>query len=74
MMDITEKIFLFVGVIAIVVFISFLLAWPTMMLWNFCLVPAIPNLKEIEWTQAWGIQILAGILCGKTGISRDSKK
>ena len=74
MMDAIEKIFLFVGIIAVLVFISFLLSWPTMMLWNDCLVPAVSGLKEVEWTQAWGIQILAGILFGKTGISKDSKK
>ena len=73
-MDAIEKIFLFVGIIAVLVFISFLLSWPTMMLWNDCLVPAVSGLKEVEWTQAWGIQILAGILFGKTGISKDSKK
>ena len=74
MMNAIEKIFLFVGIIAVLVFISFLLSWPTMMLWNYCLVPAVSGIKEVEWTQAWGIQILAGILFGKTSISKDSKK
>ena len=74
MMDAIEKIFLLVGIIAVLVFISFLLSWPTMMLWNYCLVPAVSGIKEVEWTQAWGIQILAGILFGKTSISKDSKK
>ena len=74
MMNTIEKIFLFVGIIAVLVFISFLLSWPTMMLWNYCLVPAVSGIKELEWTQAWGIQILTGILFNKTNISKDSKK
>ena len=74
MMDAIEKIFLFVGIIAVLVFISFLLSWPTMMLWNDCLVPAVSGLKEVEWMQAWGIQLLAGILFGQTGFSWKSKK
>jgi hypothetical protein len=72
--NLIEKIFLFVGIIAVLVFISFLLAWPTMILWNACLVPAVSGLKEVEWTQAWGIQILAVILFGQTGFSGKSKK
>lgn len=42
--------------------ISFLLSWPVMMLWNGCLVPAVDGTKEVSWLQAWGIQVLFGVL------------
>jgi len=43
-------------------FVSFLLSWPVMMLWNGCLVPAVDGIKQIGWLQAWGLQFLVGIL------------
>lgn len=43
----------------IVVAFSVLLAYPYMLLWNNCLVPAFPGIKEVEWMQMWGITILA---------------
>jgi hypothetical protein len=52
----------FVGVIAIGLFLSFLLAWPVMELWNQCLVPAVDGVKEIGWLQAWGLQFLVNLL------------
>jgi hypothetical protein len=52
----------FVGVIAIGLFLSFLLAWPVMELWNQCLVPAVDGVKEIGWLQAWGLQSLVNLL------------
>jgi len=50
------------GALAIAVGLSFLLSWPLYMLWNGCLVDAVSGVKEITWMQAWGINILAGIL------------
>lgn len=47
-----------IAVIATMLFFSFLLSWPVMMLWNGCLVGAIDGVKEIDWLQAWGIQFL----------------
>jgi hypothetical protein len=52
----------FIGLILILVLFSFLLAWPVMMLWNECLVPAVDGVNPIGWLQAWGIQFLLGIL------------
>ena len=52
----------FIGLIAIALFLSFLLAWPVMMLWNGCLVPAVDGVKEIGWLQAWGLQFLVNLL------------
>ena len=52
----------FIGLIAISLLLSFLLAWPVMELWNGCLVPAVDGVKEIGWLQAWGLQFLVNML------------
>ena len=52
----------FIGLVLALVLVSFLLAWPVMMLWNGCLVGAIDGVREIGWLQAWGLQFLFGIL------------
>ena len=62
MKEITVAIGAFVTLIAGLLFLSFLLSWPVMMLWNGCLVGAVDGVKEIGWLQAWGISILCGIL------------
>lgn len=48
--------------IATLLFLSFVLSWPVMMLWNLCLVDAVSGLNEIGWVQAWGISTLCSIL------------
>ena len=67
-----EKVFIVVGAailgIASIVFLSFLLSWPVMWLWNNALVGAIAGVNEVSWVQAWGISILSGILF-KTTVS-----
>ena len=61
-----DKISGYLGAFVILVvgalFVSFLLSWPVMMLWNGCLVPAVDGIHKIEWLQAWGLQFLIGIL------------
>ena len=60
-----EIIVAFTAVIAGIItllFISFVLSWPVMILWNECLMPAVEGIKEIGWIQAWGISTLCGIL------------
>jgi uncharacterized membrane protein YdbT with pleckstrin-like domain len=52
----------FVIVVAGALFVSFLLAWPVMVLWNGCFVPAVDGVKEIGWLQAWGLQFLINML------------
>ena len=48
--------------IIIIVIIGLLFSLPIMLLWNACLVPAIPAIAEIGWLQAWGINILFALL------------
>lgn len=57
-----EKLILVVGGIGLIIFVSFLLSWPVMMLWNGCLVDAVTGVKEITWLQGWGLSILCGFL------------
>jgi hypothetical protein len=57
--------------IATLLFLSFVLSWPVMMLWNECLVPAVDGTREIGWTQAWGLQFLFGILFKTTTTKKD---
>jgi len=58
----------FGGLMTIVLIVGFILAYPIMLLWNGCLVPAIPSIQEIGWLQAWGIQVLFSVLF-KTTVS-----
>ena len=62
MNHIVSAITAFIGLLAVTVLFSFLLAWPVMELWNGCLVPAVDGVKNIGWMQAWGLQFLFGIL------------
>ena len=41
------------GIIALVLALSFLFSWPVYMLWNGCLVGAVDGVKEVTWLQAW---------------------
>ncbi len=62
MTKITVVIGAFVTLIAGLLFLSFLLSWPVMMLWNGCLVGAVAGVANVTWLQAWGISILCGML------------
>ena len=60
-----------VGVIALGVFVSFLLSWPVMWLWNNALIGAVDGVHEITWLQAWGLSILCSFLF-KSHITKSS--
>jgi len=72
MKEIIEAVSTFVGLIAGVLLLSFLLSWPVMMLWNGCLVGAVAFVQEVTWLQAWGLQILCNLLF-KASITTKSK-
>lgn len=65
--------FTVVGLIGVVLFISFVFSWPIMMLWNGCLVSAVDGVHEITWLQAWGISILFNSLFKASVSTNDSK-
>ena len=68
-----EKVFVIVGAVvtalAGLLLLSFLLSWPVYMLWNGCLVGAVAGVSEVTWLQAWGLNILTGIMF-KTTVSK----
>ena len=49
------------GILAALFGVTLLLSLPTYWLWNW-LMPAIFNLPEITWWQAWGLTCLCSIL------------
>lgn len=61
-----EKLSVAIGALvimmALVVILGLVMAIPTYFLWNDCLVPAVHGVNEIGWLQAWGLNILFGIL------------
>jgi len=58
MSKMTIEIIAWTTSLIVIVAFSMLLAYPYMILWNQCLVPAIPGLKEVEWLQMWAITVL----------------
>jgi hypothetical protein len=45
-----------------VIFAAIIMAWPTQLLWNGCLVPAVDGVHEIGFWQALGINVLFSML------------
>ena len=45
-----------------VVIAAVIMAWPTQLLWNGCLVPAVDGTHEIGFWQALGINVLFSML------------
>jgi hypothetical protein len=48
-----------------------LLAWPTQLLWNGCLVQAVDGINPIGFWQALGINVLCQILFKNSKFSKD---
>lgn len=71
MESLVKIIGLVVVALIVAVGLDFLLAIPTMYLWNW-LMPKIFNLTTITYWQAWGLSLLASLLFGK--INLNSKK
>lgn len=70
MASLFEGFITILGAIVFLVILSFLLSWPVYMLWNGCLVDAVQGVKEVTWLQAWGLNLLAGMLFKTTARSR----
>lgn len=51
-----------IGVLIALVFMAVIMAWPTQLLWNYCLVPALDSVNLIGFWQALGINFLASVL------------
>lgn len=57
-----------VGLIAVVIGLSAIMALPVMWLWN-ALIPEIIGLKMLTFMQSWGVCILTGLLFKSNGCS-----
>lgn len=71
-----EKIFNILTGVAVLILVIFLVglivSYPFMLLWNYCLVPAITVLSEVTWLQAYGILIACAFMF-KTSVSTKEK-
>ncbi len=64
-MEILTKI---IGIIVVIALASMLMALPTMLLWNW-IIANIFELKQINFAEAIGINIIIGVLKSKTAKS-----
>jgi hypothetical protein len=69
----TQFLGLFFGGIALIALAAILMAWPTQLLWNGCLVPAVNGVHEIGFWQALGLNFLFSILFKATAKSNSKK-
>lgn len=61
MEDFLKAIGLIFVAVFIILFFSFIFAWLVMLLWNW-LIPVIFGLKVITFWQAFGLNLLSGLL------------
>lgn len=52
----------FIAYIVGYMLVSFLLSYPLMLLWNYCLVDAVTVINPVTWLQMWGIGFLIACL------------
>lgn len=68
-----EAVVKIVGVVVLavvaIIALGLLLSWPIYMLWNGCLIGAVDGVHEITWLQAWGLNVLFGLLF-KTNVTK----
>lgn len=57
-----QALVIIVGGIGLIVFLSFLLSLPVMLLWDAVMPQIFTGLHEITWLQAWGLSLLCGLL------------
>lgn len=62
MKSIANQLGIFAAALLLVALIAILLAYPTMLLWNGCLEPAVDGVNKIGLLQALGLNVLASIL------------
>jgi len=72
MKDTLEPIALFFAAALVAVILAVILAWPTQLLWNGCLVPAIDGINEITLLQALGLNFLFSILFKDSNTSKNN--
>ena len=63
------RIFSLILALAIV---GFVFSFPAMLLWNSCLVPAVPALQPVTWLQMYGISILFSIVLPRASYTKNN--
>ena len=61
-MNVLEALITIVVGFSLIVFISFILSLPVMLLWDAVIPQIFTGLHEITWMQAWGLSLLCGLL------------
>lgn len=69
-MDKSSSVIAFLGTLVVIVLLAMVLALPTQLLWNDCLVGAVNGVNEIGFWQALGINVLSGILFKSSNTSK----
>jgi hypothetical protein len=72
MNNLSEKLTIALGAIFIVIIAAILMAFPTMWLWNGCLIPAVDGFHEIGFWQALGLNVLFSILFKSTSVKSNN--
>jgi hypothetical protein len=72
MKETLEPVVLFFAAAFVAVILAIILAWPTQLLWNGCLVPAVDGINEITLLQALGINFLFSILFKDSNTSKNN--
>ena len=72
MNKLSEKLTISLGAIFIVIIAAILMAFPTMWLWNGCLIPAVDGFHEIGFWQALGLNVLFSILFKSTSVKSNN--
>ena len=57
-----ELLVRFLSVLIVGIVMGAIVSYPAMLLWNSCLVPAIPGIKEVGWLQVWGIMVMGQLM------------
>ena len=63
-----------IGVLIALVFMAVIMAWPTQLLWNHCLVPALDSVNPIGFWQALGINFLSTVLFKNNSVKFNDSK
>ena len=65
-----NKLTILGSAIGVLLVTAVILAWPTQLLWNYCLVGAVNGINPIGFWQALGITILCNTLFKSTSSSK----
>lgn len=69
-----ELLVRFLSLLIVGVVMGAIVSFPAMLLWNSCLVPAIPAIQEVGWIQAWGIMVMGQIMFQTKVTFSDTRK